>query len=75
MWSIEKKKAEKEFIETLNIKNYFIHVEFELENVLTQLQLNKKLMKVIVEHGYDTYTYITSIKICLSRIKQLIMIS
>ena len=65
------KKIIKE-INTSIFKPYLIHVEFEVLNILTQIELNKDIQKIYQEYGFNLEYLFETFNQFLYRIRNLI---
>jgi len=50
---------------------YLAHVEFELNNIITQLQNDKELRNLLDTYGYNIRSILTPLEITISKINQL----
>ena len=69
------KKEIKEIIKYLNnsvLKPYLIHVEFEVMNILTQLEMDKLIRKIYAYKGFNFKYLIETTNKFLYRIRNLI---
>lgn len=75
-WIDEKKIIElkklKKYLKDSILKPYLIHVEFEILNILTQLELDKTIQKIYELKGFNWKYLVDTTNQFLYRIKNLI---
>ena len=82
IWKAMNKKTYKEisksdikkYLDNCIFKPYLIHIEFEVLNLLTTIQIDKILRKIINQKGISIITIEIHIKRFLEKIQQLINI-
>ena len=62
----------KKYLDNCIFKPYLIHIEFEVLNLLTTIQIDKILRKIIHQKGISIITIEVHIKRFLEKIQQLI---
>jgi len=74
MNNIERLKKLKKYKENSILKPYLIHIEFEVENVLSLLENDKELRELYQNNHYNIYSLVNDTKQFIHRIQNLIKI-